>query len=230
MEAAQQGFTVVAGRLAALTPLLRAAGIPGADAGLGEGDAFAYGTKVKNREPPTGIERSPRLPMGWLYVPQLGRSVSANEWARLIQVSTLRGHLFCRLPCCPFSLPVETTRSAYENTAFTAALRTAGPSRASSTQRSATRSHSSSHDREVRYWNKGAERIFGYDAHEMLGSTLDPIIPERLRQRHIEGFRSAIACGSSRYGDDDLLAVPAHHADGRDGRSMASSSTATKPR
>lgn len=68
---------------------------------------------------------------------------------------------------------------------------------------------------EVRYWNKGAERIFGYQAHEMLGSTLDSIIPERLRQRHTEGFRSAIARGSSRYGDDDLLAVPAHHADGR---------------
>jgi len=88
--------------------------------------------------------------------------------------------------------------SAYENTAFTAALQTAEPSRAPSTQRSTTRSHSSSNDREVRYWNKGAERIFGYHAHEMLGSTLDPIILERLRQRHTEGFRSATACGSSR--------------------------------
>lgn len=46
---------------------------------------------------------------------------------------------------------------------------------------------------EVRYWNKGAERIFGSQAHEMLGSTLDPIIPERLRQRHTEGSRSVIA-------------------------------------
>jgi len=108
-RAAQQGFTVVAGRLAGLTPLLRAAGIPGADAGLGESEAFAYGTKVKNHQPRTGIERSPRLPMGRLYVPQLGRSVSANEWARLMQVSALRGQLLCRLPCCAFGLPVETT-------------------------------------------------------------------------------------------------------------------------
>ncbi len=68
---------------------------------------------------------------------------------------------------------------------------------------------------QVRYWNKGAERIFGYQAHEMLGSTLDPIIPERLRQRHTEGFQAAIARGWSRYDDDDLLAVPALHADGR---------------
>lgn len=67
----------------------------------------------------------------------------------------------------------------------------------------------------VRYWNSGAERIFGYKAHEMLGSTLDPIIPERLRQRHTEGFEAAVARGQSRYGDDDLLAVPARHADGR---------------
>ncbi|MGH9089078.1 MAG: PAS domain S-box protein [Acidimicrobiales bacterium] len=67
----------------------------------------------------------------------------------------------------------------------------------------------------VRYWNKGAERIFGYQEHEMLGSTLDPIIPERLRHRHHEGFRTAMARGWSRYGNDDLLAVPARHADGR---------------
>lgn len=59
------------------------------------------------------------------------------------------------------------------------------------------------------YWNLGAERIFGYCSAEMLGSSLDPIIPERLRQRHNDGFGAAIARGSSRYGDDHLLAVPA---------------------
>jgi len=68
---------------------------------------------------------------------------------------------------------------------------------------------------QVRHWNKSAERIFGYQTHEMLGSTLDPIIPKRLRQRHTVDFRAAIARGWSRYGDDDLLAVPALHADGR---------------
>ncbi len=49
----------------------------------------------------------------------------------------------------------------------------------------------------------------------MLGSTLDAIIPEQLRQRHHEGFRAAMARGTSRYGAADLLAVPARHADGR---------------
>ncbi len=108
-HAAQQGFTVIAGRLAGLTPLLRAAGIPGTDGGLGEGESFAYGAKVKNHEPRKGTERQPRLPMGRLYVPQIGRSVSASEWARLMEVPVLRGQLLCRLPCCAFGLPVQTT-------------------------------------------------------------------------------------------------------------------------
>ena len=65
------------------------------------------------------------------------------------------------------------------------------------------------------YWNDGAARIFGYGPEEMLGSTLDAIIPERLRQRHNEGFRVAMDRGSTRYGAADLLAVPARRADGR---------------
>ena len=63
------------------------------------------------------------------------------------------------------------------------------------------------------YWNDGAARIFGYKPQEMVGATLDAIIPERLRQRHNEGFRAAMA--STRYGAAELLAVPARHADGR---------------
>jgi hypothetical protein len=107
--AAQRGFTVIAGRLAGLTPLLRAAGVAGTDAGLGEGESFAYGAKVQNHEPRNGAGQQPRLLAGRLYIPQLGRSVSAKEWARLMQVPVLRGQLLCRLPCCAFGLPVETT-------------------------------------------------------------------------------------------------------------------------
>lgn len=108
-RATQQGFTVIAGRLAGIAPLLRAAGIAGADAGLGEGESFAYGAKIKNHEPRVGTEHQPRLLGGRLYVPQLGRSVSTSEWDRLMQVPSLRGQLLCRLPCCAFGLPVETT-------------------------------------------------------------------------------------------------------------------------
>ena len=64
------------------------------------------------------------------------------------------------------------------------------------------------------YWNDGAARIFGYGQEAMVGSTLDAIIPRRLRQRHHDGFSAAMARGSTRYGAADLLAVPARHADG----------------
>ncbi|MCX5126316.1 PAS domain-containing protein [Streptomyces sp. NBC_00347] len=72
-------------------------------------------------------------------------------------------------------------------------------------------------DREglIRYWNRGAERIFGYSAAEVAGRSLDLIIPEKHRKRHGDGFVTAMAQGASRYGEADLLAVPAEGADGR---------------
>ncbi|GAA1360402.1 PAS domain-containing protein [Streptomyces beijiangensis] len=66
----------------------------------------------------------------------------------------------------------------------------------------------------IRYWNQGAERIFGYTAAEAAGRNLDMIIPEKHRQRHWDGFVAAMASGTSKYGADDLLAVPALTADG----------------
>lgn len=72
-------------------------------------------------------------------------------------------------------------------------------------------------DREgtVEYWNAGAERVFGYQAGEAVGSSLDIIIPARLQERHWSGFRQAVTSGTSHYGPGDLLAVPAQTADGR---------------
>jgi PAS domain S-box-containing protein len=67
----------------------------------------------------------------------------------------------------------------------------------------------------IRYWNRGAERIFGYPASEVIGTTLEVVIPERLRQRHRDGFMAAMARGTTKYGEADLLAVPAIAADGR---------------
>lgn len=66
----------------------------------------------------------------------------------------------------------------------------------------------------IRFWNPGAERLFGYSAEEAIGRSLDLIIPERLRQRHWEGFERVMATGESRYGEADLLAVPALRKDG----------------
>ena len=36
----------------------------------------------------------------------------------------------------------------------------------------------------IQFWNKGAERIFGFAETEALGQSLDIIIPESLRGRH----------------------------------------------
>ena len=66
----------------------------------------------------------------------------------------------------------------------------------------------------VQLWNKGAEGIFGYTAKEAIGQSLDFIIPEKLRERHWEGYRSVMEKGESRYGKE-LLSVPAFHKDGR---------------
>jgi PAS domain S-box-containing protein len=63
-------------------------------------------------------------------------------------------------------------------------------------------------DGSIRFWNSGAERIFGFTADEALGQSLDIIIPERLRQ-HWDGYRHMMATGQSRYGAGDLLSVPA---------------------
>jgi PAS domain S-box-containing protein len=66
----------------------------------------------------------------------------------------------------------------------------------------------------VRFWNRGAERIFGYTSEDAVGQSLDIIIPEPLRDRHWAGYRQVMATGESRYGHGDILAVPAIRKDG----------------
>ncbi len=71
-------------------------------------------------------------------------------------------------------------------------------------------------DREgvIRLWNSGAESMFGYQAGEVLGQTMDFIIPERHRAKHWEGFRRTMETGITKYGRQ-VLAVPAIAKDGR---------------
>jgi PAS domain S-box-containing protein len=66
----------------------------------------------------------------------------------------------------------------------------------------------------IRYWNAGAERIFGFVAAEAVGQSLDMIIPQSLRQRHWNGYRKTMATGETRYGTGHLLSVPAVRKDG----------------
>jgi PAS domain S-box-containing protein len=70
-------------------------------------------------------------------------------------------------------------------------------------------------DREgvIRLWNTGAELIFGFSMEAAVGQTLDLIVPEKLQERHWEGYHQVMATGVTKYGSD-LLAVPAMRSDG----------------
>jgi len=71
-------------------------------------------------------------------------------------------------------------------------------------------------DREgmVRLWNAGAQTMFGWSAEEVLGKSMDMIIPEKHRPRHWEGYDRVMGTGVTKYGRN-LLAVPALTKDGR---------------
>jgi PAS domain S-box-containing protein len=68
-------------------------------------------------------------------------------------------------------------------------------------------------DGRIRIWNPGAESVFGYTADEVLGQSLDIIIPEELRKRHWEGYRKAIEAGKTKL-DGRVLTTRAQHKDG----------------
>jgi PAS domain S-box-containing protein len=67
----------------------------------------------------------------------------------------------------------------------------------------------------VRYWNAAAERVFGFPVTEALGASMNLIIPEPFRDRHWVRWEAAMKTGVTRYGEGQLLAVPALHKDGR---------------
>jgi PAS domain S-box-containing protein len=73
----------------------------------------------------------------------------------------------------------------------------------------------SDRDGTIRYWNGGAVRLFGHVAGEAVGQSLDLIIPEGLRARHWEGYHETMRTGRTRYGNGQLLSVPAMRKDGR---------------
>ena len=66
----------------------------------------------------------------------------------------------------------------------------------------------------IRFWNAGAESMFGHAAAEAIGQSLDVIVPEAQRSRHWDGYRRVMETGTTQYARS-LLAVPALHRDGR---------------
>jgi PAS domain S-box-containing protein len=65
----------------------------------------------------------------------------------------------------------------------------------------------------IRFWNRGAELLFGHTAAEAVGQSLDLIIPENLRSRHWEGYWRVMATGETKY-KTGLLAAPGLRKDG----------------
>ena len=65
----------------------------------------------------------------------------------------------------------------------------------------------------VTLWNRGAETVFGWTAAEVLGRSLDVIIPERLRRAHWDGYRRAMDSGETKYGGR-VLATRSMHKGG----------------
>ena len=65
----------------------------------------------------------------------------------------------------------------------------------------------------ITLWNPACERMFGYTEAEVLGQSMDLIIPERLRKRHWEGYDKTMASGITKYGHD-VLRVPAVNKQG----------------
>jgi PAS domain S-box-containing protein len=71
----------------------------------------------------------------------------------------------------------------------------------------------SDQDGVIRLWNAGAEALFGYSAQEAVGESLDIIVPDKMRERHWEGYFRVMKTGTTKYGKD-LLAVPGIRKDG----------------
>jgi PAS domain S-box-containing protein len=68
-------------------------------------------------------------------------------------------------------------------------------------------------DSNVIYWNRAAERMFGWTAHEALGTSLDIIIPDRHRRAHHGGMSHVRTTGQSRL-VGRMVEVPALRRDG----------------
>lgn len=71
-------------------------------------------------------------------------------------------------------------------------------------------------DREGRIvaWNRASEALFGFAASEVMGQSLDVIIPEHLRKAHWEGFDRSLASGTTKYAGR-VMTTRAVHKDGR---------------
>src|SRR5687767_1061395 len=66
----------------------------------------------------------------------------------------------------------------------------------------------------IQVWNQAAADLFGFPADEVIGLSLDIIIPEHLRHAHWESFSKAVASGHTKHGRR-ALKTRATHKDGQ---------------
>ena len=71
-------------------------------------------------------------------------------------------------------------------------------------------------DREGRIvaWNRASEVLFGFAAPEVMGQSLDIVIPEHLRAAHWKGYDNSLASGETKYAGR-VMTTRAVHKDGR---------------
>ena len=67
----------------------------------------------------------------------------------------------------------------------------------------------------IRLWNPAAEAVFGFSADEVIGQSLDLIIPERLRPAHWKAFHQAIEAGRTRLGRSAMVTRSIHKSGAR---------------
>jgi PAS domain S-box-containing protein len=65
----------------------------------------------------------------------------------------------------------------------------------------------------IQSWNAEAERLFGFPADEVIGRTLDVIVPEPYQERHWAGFRAVMSATSTGL-DHGAVRIPVRHRDG----------------
>ncbi|KXP13106.1 hypothetical protein AXK57_02425 [Tsukamurella pulmonis] len=65
----------------------------------------------------------------------------------------------------------------------------------------------------MQFWNDGAEQIFGHSADEIIGRSMEIIIPPAYRERHWKAFDATMASTGDRI-DTGANALPGSHKDG----------------
>jgi len=65
----------------------------------------------------------------------------------------------------------------------------------------------------ITHLDAGAEALFGWSAGEIVGQSLDRIVPEEFRERHWEGFRRAVATRTCQL-DGQAISLPVRCSDG----------------